>query len=57
VTIQMVSMLGALGCILALVGLAVVATLTDNEPPIFTYLTGIALAIAALLLFVNSGMQ
>jgi ATP-dependent protease ClpP protease subunit len=53
----MVSMLGALGCILALVGLAVVATLTENEPPVFTYLVGIALAIAALLLFVNSGMQ
>jgi hypothetical protein len=57
VTIQMVSLLGALGCILALVVLAVVATLTDNETPTFTYLTGIALAIAALRLFVNSGMQ
>ena len=54
-SINMVCLLGAFGCLLALTVLGVVATRTDDEVPLFVYGTGLVLVFAALILLVGAG--
>lgn len=52
----MVCLLGGLGCLLALVLLALATVLSKvDEPPVFVYGVGVVLVIATLVLFAGSG--
>ena len=51
-TLGTLCLLGAFGCLLALVLLAALTIFaTDDEPPFFVYCVGFVLVVAALTLF------
>lgn len=55
-SIETLSLFGGLGVLAALVILGVVALFVDDEPPLFTYLVGVILVVATMVLFAKAGL-